>query len=633
MDKVTVKFLPDKKEIRVSPGVTLLSAALDCGIFLNSHCAGNGTCGGCKVNIKNGHVKSPSGHDFIEHGKKLKTVLACQAIVDSDVEVVILSESRMHKLDKAIIPKNNKQSFNVENLLLKRENDFQFDQLPLVEKLYIELSKPDINNNTADTDRLLSELKRIKNVDFIDIDISEVKIISSLLRSCQWKVTVSLYKKDNYLKVINLEPFDKRNENYGIVFDIGTTTVNASLVDFNAYQVITTKSNYNKQVLLGEDIITRIVFCEKNAGLKQMNLYLLETMNELINSLLGELKLKLTSISCLLCVGNPTMMHLFFKVDPVYIRKQPYTSVANVFPVVKANQTDLGVSPFTIVCSLPGVSSYVGSDTTSGIFYSQLYKQENPCLFIDIGTNGEIALGNKDWLVCAAASAGPAFEGSGLSNGMRAAEGAVEDVIIDDDLNVKIKTIGNSSAVGICGTGYISLINQMLKKGIIDRSGSFKNTEKIVKRNENKYFVVVKANKTKNKKDIIITSCDIDNIKRSKAAIYSACCVLLKEMQLKFDQIDKVFIAGGFGTALDIDSAVNIGLLPNLENKQFIFLGNAALKGANMASFSETARKEIDSIALKLTYFDLSSNSLYMQEYMSALFFPHTELSRFSSRG
>ncbi|MDP8259562.1 MAG: ASKHA domain-containing protein [Candidatus Gygaella obscura] len=629
MDKVKVRFLPEKKEIQVSPGTTLLSAALDCGIFLNSHCAGDGTCGGCKVCIRKGSVKFSSAYSLTEKEKKAKTVLACQAIVDCDVEVFVLSESRMHSLDTAVIPKIKQKDFTVEDVFLNPDENQILDPSSLIEKIYLELPKPGENDNLADTDRLINAIKKVKNASFVEIGISEVKIISGLLRACQWKVTVSLIKTNNTYKIVNIEPFDTHKENYSMVFDIGTTTINGSLVDLNSGRTISTKTSYNKQILLGGDVITRIIFSEKNSGLKIMNSYMLESINDIIKNLLKESNIKTTYVNCFLCVGNPTMMHLFFKVNPSYIRKDPYTPVCNEFPVVKASQNDLNISASTTIHSLSGVSSYVGSDITSGILYSRLHRQENTSLFIDIGTNGEIVLGNKDWLVCAAASAGPAFEGSSLTNGVRAIEGAIEDVTITDDLKIKVKTINDFIPLGVCGSGYINLLAQMLKAGIIDRNGSFKDEAHMVIRKRQKCFVVVKANKTSNKKDILISVSDIDNLKRAKAAIYAASCVLLKEMQLSFKQIDKVFIAGGFGTALDVDSAIAIGLLPNLGREKFVFLGNAALKGAKMAVLSKQSRSDVKDIASKMTYFNLSGNSFYMDEYMSALFFPHTDLSRF----
>jgi uncharacterized 2Fe-2S/4Fe-4S cluster protein (DUF4445 family) len=328
------------------------------------------------------------------------------------------------------------------------------------------------------------------------------------------------------------------------------------------------------------------------------------------------------------------MIHLLLRVDPTYIRREPYTPTANFLPVLRAFEAGININPRGLLSCVPGVSSYVGGDTTSGVLSSALYREEEIAMLIDIGTNGEIALGNKDFIVACAASAGPAFEGSGVRCGMRAASGAIQKVKINpSSLEVKCDTIGTTKPRGICGSGYIDIISQMLDCGIIDRGGKIiiERHERVRAGNEGREFIVAFADDSDSKSDIVITEADIENIKRAKAAIYSAASILVKHMNFKLNDIKKIFIAGGFGTSLNIDNAVKIGLLPDLERKRFLFIGNSALSGARHMLLSSEATRTAEDIARKITYFELSVDHSYMDEYMAALFFPHTDLNNFPS--
>jgi uncharacterized 2Fe-2S/4Fe-4S cluster protein (DUF4445 family) len=328
------------------------------------------------------------------------------------------------------------------------------------------------------------------------------------------------------------------------------------------------------------------------------------------------------------------MIHLLLSVDPMYIRREPYVPTANFVPTLRASEAGININPRGLLSCVPGVSSYVGGDTTAGVLACGLHRQEDLSILIDIGTNGEIALGNKEFLIAAAASAGPAFEGSGLSCGMRASHGAIQKVKINPgDYKVEYTTIGDEKPRGICGSGYIDLLAQMLRAGLIDKSGKIKTTkhERIRDGESGREFVVAFKKECTTGADIIISEADIENLKRAKAAIYSAAAILVRHMNLDFSAIKKIFIAGGFGTCLDIDNAITIGLLPDLERERFIFVGNSALTGSRSILLSYEAMKKADEIARKITYFELSVDAAYMDEYMAALFFPHTDLNKFPS--
>jgi uncharacterized 2Fe-2S/4Fe-4S cluster protein (DUF4445 family) len=328
------------------------------------------------------------------------------------------------------------------------------------------------------------------------------------------------------------------------------------------------------------------------------------------------------------------MTHLLLRVDPTYIRREPYVPTANFVPTIRASEAGIKINPRGLLSCVPGVSSYVGGDVTAGILSCGLDEEKDLSILIDIGTNGEIVLGNRDFLISASASAGPAFEGSGVTSGMRASKGAIQKVEISPlDFKPTYNTIGDAKPRGICGSGYIDIIAQMLRAGLIDKDGKLKaKKNKRIRESEfGREFVVAFKEEADAASDIVITEADIENLKRAKAAIYSATSILVKHMSLEFAEIKKFFIAGGFGTYIDIDSAITIGLLPDLDRKRFIFVGNSSLAGARSILLSYEAMKKANEISKKMTYFEMSVEPGYMDEYIAALFFPHTELSRFPS--
>jgi uncharacterized 2Fe-2S/4Fe-4S cluster protein (DUF4445 family) len=307
---------------------------------------------------------------------------------------------------------------------------------------------------------------------------------------------------------------------------------------------------------------------------------------------------------------------------------------ANFVPAIRAQEAGIKINPRGLLSCVPGVSSYVGGDTTAGVLSSGLYKETELSLLIDIGTNGEIVLGNKDFLIAASASAGPAFEGSGVACGLRATQGAIQKVKIGPaDFDLHYETIGGTKPRGICGSGYIDLIAAMLDAGLIDKSGKIKSIShpRIRKTDAGSEFVVAFKEESDSAQDIVITDADIENLKRAKAAIYSAAAVLVRHMNFEFPAVKKIFIAGGFGAYIDIDNAVRIGLLSDLERGRFSFIGNSSLAGCRQALLSYEAQRKAEDIARRITCFELSVDPGYMDEYMAALFFPHTDLRKFPS--
>jgi uncharacterized 2Fe-2S/4Fe-4S cluster protein (DUF4445 family) len=328
------------------------------------------------------------------------------------------------------------------------------------------------------------------------------------------------------------------------------------------------------------------------------------------------------------------MMHLLLKIDPSGIRKAPYISTISSLPMLGSSEIAIGINPKGVAAFLPGVSTYIGGDVVSGILACGLTSGEELTMLVDIGTNGEIVLGNREWMIASAASAGPAFEGSGLACGMKASSGAIQRVAIDANLDVGVETIGSEAPKGICGSGYIDLLCQMLRRGVIGKDGRIDRgiESRRVRKVENNYeFVIAFAAETAIGRDIVIQDDDIDNLKRSKAAIYSAIITLINKVGKDTSEIKRIYIAGGFGSYLNIENSIFIGLLPDIERSVYEFIGNSSLAGARMSLVSREAFDRAAEIAKNITYLDLSSEPSYMDEYIASLFFPHTDIGRFPS--
>jgi len=628
MAKFKITFLPDKKVVECDSGNTLLSCAISAGMGINSSCGGDGVCGRCKVIVKKGSVHSqPTGRISQEERKK-GYVLACLATVNSDAKIEIPPESRL-SLDRISVYTKAEEVEKGEPVV---DEDF-FTHSPLATKVFLELSKPDQADRISDLERLYREIRKIKDIPIMQAGLTNIRRLGRLLRSSDWKVTVTLGDRNKTTEIVLIEPSNTSPKNYGIAFDIGTTTVTGQLIDLNTKKVLGTKITYNKQATFGADIITRIIYAQKEDGLEVLHHAVIDGMNMIIKDLISEHNVNLNDLTCCLCAGNTTMVHLLLRVDPTYIRRDPYVPTANFVPVVRAAEAGIKINPRGLLSCVPGVSSYVGGDITAGVLSCGMERSKKLTLLIDIGTNGEIVLGNKDWLICAAASAGPAFEGSGVTCGMRAVRGAIQKVKINPkDFSVKCDTIGNSQPAGICGSGYIDLLAELLSVGIIDKNGKFKTDKEIKRIRESEWgkeFVLVYKKDFGLDLDIVITETDIENLKRSKAAIFSAASVLVRHMDLNFSKIQQIFIAGGFGTFLDIEKSITIGLLPDLKRSKFSFIGNSSVVGARQTLLSSDAFQKAQEIAKKMTYFELSTDSTYMEEYTAALFFPHTDQSRF----
>jgi uncharacterized 2Fe-2S/4Fe-4S cluster protein (DUF4445 family) len=504
---------------------------------------------------------------------------------------------------------------------------------PLVRKIYLELPLPTLQDNITDIERVSRELRKKIGRHSFEISLPCLQHLSDTLRDCDWKITVTVVKDRGRYRIQKIEPLDTSSRNFGLAVDVGTTTVVAQLVDLKTGRVLGVEGTHNLQAQWGADVISRMVFACTKDGLHPLHEAVVKNIHSLIESLAKKTKVPAEDIHAVVAAGNTTMSHFLLGLTPCNIRLEPYVPTADVYPQILAGEIGIRVNPRGVLETLPSVASYVGGDIVAGIVASGIADQPHVQGLIDIGTNGEIAIGNKEWLVCCSASAGPSFEGGGTRCGMRATRGAIEKVEIANG-NVSYQTIGRTRPLGICGSGLIDCIYELKRNRIIGSDGKFDRTRsdpRLTFEDNVPQYVIAQANETETGEAIVFTEPDIANLIKSKGSIFAAIKSLIDYSGLSFDQLDTFYVAGGFGNFLNVPKAVAIGLLPDIPQEKIKFIGNSSLTGARLALTSEEAFEKCLHVSRSMTNIELSNYPPYMDEYIAALFLPHTDRRLFPS--
>ena len=505
-----------------------------------------------------------------------------------------------------------------------------------MEKVYLELPQPNAQDHLPDVTRLVSYLQLNRDERHLTVSLPVIRKIPDVLRQDEFRVTATLARpvmESGKTEIINVQPGDTSERNYAIAMDIGTTTIFGQLIDLRDGRVLAEKGDFNGQISYGEDVITRIVFAERPGGLEKLHQVVVATINKIIRRILQRSGVDRQDVSTITLAGNTTMTQLLLEINPRYIRRSPYVPASTLYPPIKAVELGFDLDDHVTALVYPAVSSYVGGDIVAGVMGAGLYLSQELTLFLDIGTNAEIVIGNKEWMACAACSAGPAFEGGGIRFGMRAAKGAIEDFSIDPmTLEPMVLTIGNMRPKGICGSGLINMVATLFEWGIIDNLGKYNRELKTARIRQDSgiwEYVLVWAGETQIERDITLTEIDIENLIRAKGAIYSGCMTLLTEVGMDMADIDRIILAGGFGSYVDLEKAMVIGLLPEMAPEKITFIGNGSLMGAKMSSLTNRIRRDVVEVTRNMTNFELSETPSYMNNYIAALFLPHTDLDRF----
>jgi uncharacterized 2Fe-2S/4Fe-4S cluster protein (DUF4445 family) len=624
-----VEFLPSHETVDVAPGTELLDALRAAGLEVDASCGGKGTCGKCIVRIVAGRADSDSVGMLPAASLADGYVLACRTRVLADPVTIEIPQRLAAETGKF---SDTDETHLVHQELLPTEADLD----PLAVKWLLAVAPPQLESGLSDLDRLVRAVRKDWGKLDVICSLQALRQLAEALRADDGRVTATIIREPGHLHVIRVEPGDTTTRNFGLAVDVGTTTVAVQLLDLTRGRILATQSGYNAQITCGLDVISRINYARRSDRLEDLRARVLGTINKMVKQVAASRDVQSAEICNAVISGNTTMTHLLLGLPPEYIRLHPYTPTVLQTPYLAASQVGIDIEPEAWVYLSPCVGSYVGGDITAGILCTDLAREvEEVSLFIDIGTNGELVVGNRDFLMTCACSAGPAFEGAGIDCGMRASLGAIEKIEVDPATGVpQYATIGNVRPKGICGSGMIDLLANLLRTGWMDPAGKLDRSRPstaIEVDGKRARYIIVPQDAADADHPITVSEIDIENIVRAKAAIYSACALIMQQVGMDFTDLAHVYIAGGFGRFLDLEKAITIGLLPDIPRERFHYIGNASLMGSYMVAVSQVYRQRQLDLAGRMTCFELSTDPAYMDQYTAALFLPHTDPARFPS--
>lgn len=637
MDGCTILFKSQNRTIKVKKGTSILEAARKAGVFIDAPCAGRGHCGKCRIRILEGNYrfeKSPVLPDE-DYEKGIRLACLTYALGDMVVEtqeVKIISEVLVEDVDPGEEDGGwlKKARRILEDAGIEIRSGF--------EKIRLTLDPPTLDDNVPDWERLCRGLATKYGAGSPRCSLDVLRRLPGTLRRSNFDVNVILVREKDDCEVIDVRGSGDDTPLYGICVDVGTTTVAANLVELETGRIKESASAGNLQMQYGADVISRIMHSTGEGGLTALKHAVVEgTVNRLVEEMTGRLNIYPEDIVFGVFAGNTTMTQLLLGVEPENIRLEPYIPAFRSCPALKAEEVGIRINPDAPVFILPGVASYVGGDIVSGILAAGIWDSDQNVLFLDLGTNGELVFGNREVMVACACSAGPAFEGGEIGCGMRAMRGAIDEITIDGrTLKPRYCVVGGGKPRGICGSGLIDAVAAMFMTGIIDPRGKINaglKSERIrFDEDLGVYeYVIASKNETADGRDITIDEIDIDNFIRAKGAVYAGIRTLLETLDMDAKDIDKVIIAGGIGRNLNIRNPINIGLLPELGEEKFVYIGNSSLMGSYLCLISKGAREKAGHIAESITYVELSASPGYMEEFLGACFLPHTDMGLFPS--
>ena len=620
--------------IECNAGDNLLELARRANVAIDAPCSGNGSCGKCRVKLIEGEVDSIPSRHISDEEYSAGWRLSCNCKVRTDCTVLVPDiasayQSRMKTADLSS-PKEIAIFEDCKRDLLDSGIHFDND----FEALDVVMEPPTLDDTMPDIERLVWGIQAQIEVENVRVPHAVMVKLASTLREHDFHVCVKgRFDGDTFHCMEICDPADTTIA--GCAIDIGTTTVTMVLADLKTGKLLAKGSSGNGQIRYGADVINRIIEQGKTGGKKKLqDAIIKETLNPIIANLCKSAGISARSILRLSVGANTTMNHLFVGVDAEPVRMEPYIPSFFGWEGLKAGDLKLPANPLADVLIAPNIGSYVGGDITAGTLASGIWDKDEMSLFIDLGTNGELVFGNRDFLMSCACSAGPAFEGGDISCGMRATDGAVEACTIDKDtMEPTLTVIGDEGqkVVGICGSGIIDIISELYRCSIINARGLFSREGDRVRRDEHGMgrYVIATAEESETGREISINEVDIDNFIRAKGAIFSAIDTLLQSVDMTPDCIDKVYVAGGIGSGINMRNAVNIGMFPDVELEKFQYIGNSSLTGAYAMVMSDQANEKCAEVAANMTYLELSTYPGYMDSFVAACFVPHTDRNLF----
>ncbi len=616
--------------VECNVGDNLLELARRANVAIDAPCSGNGSCGKCRVKLLSGELSTIPSRHITQEEYEAGWRLSCNCKVLSDVTVFVPDiasayQSRMKTADLsspqeiAIFLRAQEE---LKNSGILFENEFRC--------AVVSMAEPTLDDTMPDNERLTWAIEEALGVEKVTIPYTVMSRLAYTLRENGFTVTVKgRLQGDSFLCMDVCPPEDTAI--VGCAIDIGTTTVTMVLTDLVTGKLLAKGSSGNGQIRFGADVINRIIEQGKDGGRKKLqDAILKETLNPIIAKLCQSANLSARSILQLCVAANTTMNHLFVGVDAQSVRMEPYIPSFFSWEGLKAGDLKLPANPLAPVIVAPNIGSYVGGDITAGTLATGLWDKDEMSLFIDLGTNGEIVFGNRDFMMSCACSAGPAFEGGDISCGMRATDGAVEACVLDKEtLEPALTVVGDPGqrVVGICGSGIIDIISELFRCGAINAKGLFVREGSRIARDDHGMgrFILAFPQESETGREVSINEVDIDNFIRAKGAIFSAIDTLLAAVDMTVDMIDTVYVAGGIGSGINMKNSVNIGMLPDVDLSKYRYIGNSSLTGAYAMVMSREAEKKCVELGTNMTYLELSTHPGYMDAFVAACFLPHTD--------
>jgi uncharacterized 2Fe-2S/4Fe-4S cluster protein (DUF4445 family) len=616
---IAVTFEPTGRKINVKPGASLLEAANKAGVTIRSECGGQGVCGKCRVIVRDkSAVTEITGEE--EKHLSLREIdlgyrLACRSILKKSTKVMVPEKSRI--LARKI------QLSGLEIPLQPK---------PYVKKLQLRLAKPTLLDARPDLERLTDLVKNAYGFTELEIGYQALKELPAILRQAEWDVTAVLLGDR---EIISVEEGDTSDKIFGLAVDIGTSKIVGCLVDLATGKALSTSFVENPQITHGEDVVSRIAFSANDADrLQTLQKLLVEGINSVLSYACAQAGVHPQNVYEVTAVGNTAIHHFFLGINPKYVATSPFTPALKRSINVKARELGVNMCPEGNVHVPPIIAGLVGSDAVADLLASCVHESKELSLLLDIGTNTEIFVGNSEDILSCSCASGPAFEGRQIKHGMRAVAGAIERVSITSDYEVKCKTIDNESPLGLCGSAMIDVLAELFRLGVINERARFNasiKTPRLRRADDGLEFVLVWKEESGTGLDITINQKDINEIQLAKAAIFAGCSILIDKKNVELEEIDRLLIAGSFGSYINPENAKLIGLVPDVPTEKIKFVGNTALSGAKMLLISEDARKTADELSRKVRYIELASETEFHNQFADATFIPHKDINRFPS--
>ena len=620
--------------IECNAGDNLLEVARRANVAIDAPCSGNGSCGKCRVQLVEGQLETVKSRHVTEAEFEAGWRLSCSSKVISDCAVFVPDIASAYRSRMKTADLSTPEEIAIFEDCQKKLKDSGICFENRFRAVDISMDMPSLEDTLPDSERLERAIQVKLGAEKVRIPFAVMRKLAKTLREHDFHICVKGILEDGKFTCMDICAPDD-TQMVGCAMDIGTTTVTMVLVDLKTGKILAKGSSGNGQIRYGADVINRIIQQGRPGGKKSLqDAIVKETLNPILAKLCAAAEITCSSILRLSVGANTTMNHLLLGVDASPIRMEPYIPSFFSWDGLLAGDLGLAANPVAPVRIAPNIGSYVGGDITAGTLASGIWNREEMSLFIDLGTNGEIVLGNRDFLMACACSAGPAFEGGDISCGMRATDGAVEAAVIDcTTMEPTLSVIGGKGqkVVGICGSGIIDIIAELYRCSIINARGEFVREGKRILRDQHGMarYVLAFPEESETGREVSINEVDIDNFIRAKGAIYSAIDTLLRSVDMTADCIVSVYVAGGIGSGINMKNAVSIGMLPDVEPDKFRYIGNSSLAGAYALAVSDEADRKCAEVASNMTYLELSACPGYMDSFVAACFIPHTDRTRF----